>query len=105
MGCNCKTKKSSKNDDNVKVEGEKKFSWNGFVIATLMSIGVTIAFPFIWAVSIYNVYKNQVYGEAINISGFITKILDHSKKKESVSDEEIEINPDDYELVGVEKIK
>jgi hypothetical protein len=100
MGCNCK----SKNKDKSEVV-EKEFSWVGLGVATLISIAVTIAFPFVWAISIYNIFKNQVYGEAIDISGIITKMVNYTKKKESTSDEEIEINPDDYELVGVEKIK
>lgn len=108
MGCNCKTKKTKKgdttsvgsNDENYR---EKSFGDKIMKLGRLifLCVIITLAFPFIYLFIMATTIKGQ-YGEPLDIVSIVKHILN---KKESEEESEEDINPEDYELVGVDKVK
>lgn len=100
MGCNCKTKKvKSEAGDVSEAKGPNKLIT--FVGYILISVLITLLLPLIWIVLLVMVYKSS-YGEGWDITNAMVSLF---KKKDKVEEDNLEdINPDDYEVVGVDKI-
>lgn len=112
MGCNCKGKKGLSNNDNSE---NKRIDNQPIHEKVIVFIAKTIGFllggliisiiiiPF----SLYALFKIIYFEESIDVTGamvMIGKMLSKGEPKGEVDDEIEEINPDDYELVGVEDI-
>lgn len=105
MGCGCKSKKINSGD----VSEDKGVNKPGkFRLLTTMVVMTTIVIlmtPFIIGLLIKMVY-DSTYGDGFDIIKLVKKLMGkETNKKEPIIEFEGEINPDDYELVGVENIK
>ena len=99
MACGTCKKSSSQKETNGGVETTTQTPFlkkiGVFIIALLVSI---IALPFLFIVLVSGLYQGWV-------GGFdLSKIVERFKKEEKEIMGE-DINPEDYELVGVDKIK
>lgn len=105
MGCNCKSKKKSVVTEPIKSGGMniflKKLKLLGMFIMLLTIM--TLMLPIIWGVLMIMVYKN-VYGNGFDLVSF-TKTLMGKNKVETPKEEEEDIDPNDYEAIGIDEIK
>jgi hypothetical protein len=105
MGCGCKGKTSTKINSEAKAStaSKKSLKFNEHAIKILrilfVTILLTIALPLIWILIVYIVIKSY-YGEPFDLGGIIHQFKDDDE--EDIDEEEI--NPEDYQLVGVDKI-
>jgi hypothetical protein len=105
MGCGCKSKSSTKinSEANTSTASKKtlKFKEHAIKIARILVVTtlLTIAIPLIWLLIVYIVIKSY-YGEPFDLGGIIHQMKD--KGEDDIEEEEI--NPEDYQLVGVDKI-
>jgi hypothetical protein len=103
MGCGCKgesTKKIVNEENGVKkslniVEIFQRIG--GGIAAVLIA---TLLLPVMWFTIAVAMYRSWFHG-AFDLSSVLKKLKKESKIE---ADEEEEINPEDYELVGVDKV-
>lgn len=101
MACGACKKKSTKKTSG-EIEEKKSSSILTKIGAAILAVVVgVIALPFLFIVLVSGLYQGWA-GDGFEIS----KMINLLKKKEAKIKAEVdeEINPDDYELVGVEKI-
>jgi hypothetical protein len=102
MGCGCKKPIADEKDKKVLIKKKITFKNNiiiNLILFLLMVVLVPILYPFIIMV----LFKHFVIGGNINFLDYINKF---KKKEKNIDDIDIEkINPDDYELLGVDKIE
>jgi hypothetical protein len=105
MGCGCKTKKingttiNADTGEEVKDEKPNKLRVIGGTI--LMCVVVTLLMPLVWVLLIISICKSSD-GNGWDMTRFLANLVKKKEKPEVIDEEEI--NPDDYEVVGVDKI-
>jgi hypothetical protein len=102
MGCGCKSKKKKNESGDVVIETNVMDKILLIGRLTLMSILVTVLMPVVWFILLKMVYKSNFGGE-FDVTEMITKLL--GNKKETTEEEKPDVNPEDLELVDVDKIK
>jgi predicted Na+-dependent transporter len=98
MGCGCKggdTPKTIKSGTNSGNWG-KNISVG--IISTILGLLLTPVVLFVLIKTMYNTWAGNGLGLKLN------DIIEFLKKDKPQEEEDEEINPDDYELVGVDKI-
>lgn len=106
MSCGCKNKKNKSKEPQVKVSVNKKsrLGLGGNLLKALRTfflyIVLTLAVPVIWVLLLVIVTKSY-YGEPLDLAKTLTRLFN---KKDKDNFKEEEIVPDDYELVGVDKV-
>ena len=94
MACeSCKKKKTITEE---KSDNEKRNYLGNFIIFLL----IMCVLPFFYIFVSYKIFKQIMFGHPIDMNSVIK--LFHREDKEEINNEEI--NPEDYELVGVEDL-
>lgn len=107
MGCN--SCKSNKNVDlsNFKSESNESVVANGnnyifkFFIFLIASCLLVLSLPLLFIM----LFKTIVLDNSINLMPLLLKIANIFKIEKKEDNEEIEINPEELELVGIDKIE
>jgi hypothetical protein len=101
MGCGCKSKKKVDDVvDNSEFNLLEKIQWIGRL--TLISILVTLIMPVVWIMLLRMVYKSSK-GDTLDVVAMVTKLL--GKNKQDEESDLSGLDPDEFELVDVDKIK
>jgi hypothetical protein len=98
MGCGCKggnTPKSEETNNNRNI-------FKKGLDSIIAIIGGTLLTPIIWGVLIVTIYKSRS-GNALDIGELIKSFTKKAEDGEEPIEEDL--NPEDYELVGLDKIK
>jgi len=102
MGCGCKkeTVTDKKTGETKEVDVKNNIIVN--IILFLISVGLS---PLLYPVIIFILFKHLVIGGSIDPIYMINKFNEKKKNKETEESPEIDtLNPEDYELVGVDDI-
>ena len=103
MGCGCKSKnKKVTNSDGDKITEDKVGVFKKIVSSFLIICLSIILLPVIWVIIVVIIVKSNS-GDGFDLAKSITKLMG-KKEKPTTPEFEEEINPEDFELVDVDKV-